>query len=276
MIGDQKTKDDGFVSVATKVPPHVAELLSILARMRGMEVYQLLQLLIHGFISYARAEQDVPTEFRNLYESLKFDTAWNKAFNFASPTVTNEVAQLLLVLQQRDPQGNINYGFGLKLISKPFMSDAHMTGSHPEIFERVCELCLGQKDYLDLRKVNTFLRSPSTLDTMRTMIDAQIIAHLDEMDKIELPGMGNYHDYGREIEYGNIYRRHQHRTPDSVAQQQTIRFDEEDATTTDTPDTRPYCEKADAYLADLEERARQEEADYQEGELGFRPFDQEY
>ena len=87
--------------------------------------------------------------------------------------------------------------------------------------------------------------------------------------------MGNYHDYGKVIEYGNRYRRHQHRTPDSVAQQQTIRFDEEDATTTDVP-PKPYGEKADAYLADLEERARQEEADYQEGELGFRPFDQEY
>ena len=44
MIGEQKTKDEGYVSVATKVPAHVAELLTILARMRGMEVYELLQL----------------------------------------------------------------------------------------------------------------------------------------------------------------------------------------------------------------------------------------
>ena len=34
-----KIKDDGYVSVATKVPKHVAELLSILAKQRGMEVY---------------------------------------------------------------------------------------------------------------------------------------------------------------------------------------------------------------------------------------------
>ena len=260
MIGKQKTKDEGFVTVATKVPPHVAELLNILARMRGMEVYQLLQLLVHGFISYAKAEQDVPTDLRNLYESLKFDTTWNKAFNFANPTATNEVAQLILVLQQRDTQGHINYGFGLKLISKPFMSEAHMTGSLSDIFERMCELCLGQKDYLDLRKVNMFLQSPSTLDTMRTMIDAQIIAHLDEMDKIELPGMGNYHDFGKEIEYGNIFKRKPHRTPDSLANsQQKIIFDDFDRETGEGTSYGTSTDPADAV----------EEA------IGGKPFDQE-
>ena len=39
---------------------------------------------------------------------------------------------------------------------------------------------------------------------------------------------------------------------------------------------RPYGEQADEYLADLEERARAEQADDLESEMGFRPFDQEW
>ena len=71
-------------------------------------------------------------------------------------------------------------------------------------------------------------------------------------------------------------KRKPHRTPDSLANsQQTIRFDDDDATTTDMPDRRPYGEKRDEYFRDLEDRARKESADEFERELGFRPFDQE-
>lgn len=49
----QKT-DEGYISIATKVPIWVADLLTILAKMRGMEVYELLQLLVNAFISAAK------------------------------------------------------------------------------------------------------------------------------------------------------------------------------------------------------------------------------
>ena len=73
MIGNQKQRDDGYISVATKVPPQVSELLNILANSRGMEVYELLQLLIHGFISYAKAEQSVPEELGRHTENTIID-----------------------------------------------------------------------------------------------------------------------------------------------------------------------------------------------------------
>jgi hypothetical protein len=53
-------------------------------------------------------------------------------------------------------------------------------------------------------------------------------------------------------------------------------FTDEDATTTDMPDERPYGEKADEYMKNLEEQAKAEEADDMEKGMGFKPFGQEW
>ena len=256
MIEEQKTKDEGYVNVSTKVPPYVEELLKILARMRGMKVYELLQLLINGFISYAKSDtMSVPDEFRHLYESLKMDAAWNQAYNFASPTARQDIAQMVLVLQQPGRKG-----FGMVMIDKPFMSDATITMSMSDIIERMLELALGQNDYFRLRQMNTELETFDPIETIRTMLDAQNIINISESDAAEMPGYGEHHDYGRAIEYGQKHKRVPHRTPDSLANSQQLRLFDPD---------KPYGEQADAYLRDLEERASIEE------ELGFKPFDQE-
>ena len=61
------------------------------------------------------------------------------------------------------------------------------------------------------------------------MCDAQLLAHLDESDRGELPQVGDFHDFGKQIQYGRKTKRKPHRTPDSVANsQQRIRFDDND------------------------------------------------
>lgn len=256
MIGEQKNREDGYVMVGCKVPPHVAELMNILADMRGMRVYELIQLLINGFISYAKAETSVPDEFRHLYESLKMDSAWNHAYNFASPTAQQDIAQLVLILQQPGRKG-----FGMAKIDKPFMSDARMTISEPDIVERVLELAMGFRDYTYLRQMVTYHNATSSLDMIRKMLAAQVILDIEDSNRNELPGMGNYHDFGRAIEYGQRTRQKKHRTPDSLANsQQKIIFDDYDR------------EVADYEAKGWEGSQRNTEND----EPPVRPFDQEW
>lgn len=207
--------------MATKVPPHVAELLNILAGMRGMEVYELLQLLINGFISYAKAETTVPDEFRHLYDSLKFDAAWTQAYNFASPTAQQDIAQMILILQQPGKTG-----FGLAMIDKPFISEARMTTSIPLIVGRILELSLGFRDFVELRSLVAYHEATDPLDMIRQMIVAQGILDIEDSNREELPGMGNHHEYGREIIYGQQYVRKHKKTPDTM--QQTIKFTDDD------------------------------------------------
>ena len=46
---------------------------------------------------------------------------------------------------------------------------------------------------------------------------------------MELPGYGEYHDFGKRIEYEKKFKRKPHRTPDSLANsQQRIVFDDFD------------------------------------------------
>lgn len=261
MIGEQKTKDEGYVSVATKVPSHVAELLTILARMRGMEVYELLQLLVNGFISYAKAETSVPDEFRHLYDSLKFDAAWTQAYNFASPTAQQDIAQMILILQQPGKTG-----FGLAMIDKPFISDARMTTSIPLMVSRILELSLGFRDFVELRQMVIYHGATDPLDMIRKMIVAQGILDIEDSDRQELPGYGTYHDYGKDVQYGNKFKRVPHRTPDSVAQQQTIQWNDADR------------EVADYEAKDWEGEQRQHEEPPEdiEKEMGFRPHGGEW
>lgn len=224
MIGKQDNKQDGFVNVSTKIPPNVSDLLNILAAMRGMEVYELLQLLIHGFISYAKAEQTVPDEFRHLYESLKFDAAWNQAYNFCSPSAQQDIAQMILILQQAGRKG-----FGLLMIDKPFMSEATVTRSVPAIYGRVSEVSLGTRDYLRMRRMHISLGTQSELETVRTMLDAQETINIEESDREEFPAMGDRAQNNRVYNYGQRMKTKQRRTPDGEAErQQRIIFTEED------------------------------------------------
>jgi hypothetical protein len=109
------------------------------------------------------------------------------------------------------------------------------------------------------------------------MIDAQSIIELEEENRIQMQGEAQFSESGRRIEYGKRTKAKHHRTPDGEAmRQQRIKFNDEDATTTDMPDERPYGEKADEYMKNLEEQARADESDDMEKEMGFKPFGQEW
>ena len=160
---------------------------------------------------------------RLLIDSLKLDVAFSKAFNFASPTATAEIAQMILILQQPGRKG-----FGLMMIDRPFMSDAVVTHCVDTILERVTEV--GMADlYKELRQIGVKLDSQSVRETLVLMCDSQQISILNGEDADEMPGMGNFHDFGKQVEYGKRYKRKPRRTPDSLANsQQRIVFDDYD------------------------------------------------
>ena len=216
MTENQKNKEDGWVMLNTKVPPHIGQLFDLLAEQRGMSSYELLQLLVNGFITAAKHDGPVTPELRLLLDSLKLDVAFNKAFSFANPTAQNEIAQLVLILQQPGRKG-----FGLMMIDRPFMGDAHTTYCVDSIIERVSEVGMGDI-YKELRQVGVELDTNSVRETLCLMCDAQKIANLRAMDEQEMPVMGDFHDFGKRIEFGNKMVRKPHRTPDSIAQQKIM------------------------------------------------------
>ena len=83
--------------------------------------------------------------------------------------------------------------------------------------------------YKELRQIGVAYETESLRETLTMMCDAQLIDHLNQMDADELPKVGDFHDFGKVIEYGNKSKRKPHRTPDSLANsQQRIIFDDFD------------------------------------------------
>ena len=151
-----------------------------------------------------------------------------------------------------------------------------MTLCVDDILERVVEVSM-KGLYRQLRQIGVSHESESIRETLTLLCDTQTIEDLNEQDRLELPDYGEYHDFGKRIEYEKKYKRKPHRTPDGEAmRQQRIVFTEEDATTTDMPDERPYGEKADEYMKNLERQANAEESGDMEKEMGFKPFGQEW
>lgn len=253
MIGEQINKES-YVNVSTKVPPYVAELLNILAKQRGMEVYELLQLLINGFITAAKADGPMSPELKTMIEAIQVDSSWQNAFSFTGISSTTEIEQAVLILRQRNFHGHPKDGYGIAMIDRPFCGGTKMTVCVDDILERVAEVSM-RGLYKNLRQIGVFLNTQSLRETLTLMCDAQIIQHLDEEFAEEMPGVGNFHDYGKAIEYGKKCKRKPHRTPDSLAnsKQQTIVFDDDDR-----------------------EQARAEAERDDENNVGFRPFTDEW
>ena len=233
MIGNQQQKDDGYVNVGTKVPPHVAELLNIIAASKGTDIYGLLQLFIQTIIRAAKCETALPPHLKLLMDMIGLDSDWNRAFSFASPSAQTDVAQIIMVLQQHDREGakgRPRKGFGLLMIDHPLIpgSKPRCTYCVDSIMERVAEVAMpGIKK--DIDEMGRRLRTHSLRETLTLMADAQLLLTLQDADRDELPQLGNYSDFGRVIEYRERAKALKHRTPDGEAnRQQRIMFDDFD------------------------------------------------
>ena len=206
MIGNQKQLEEGNTgTVSVKLHKWAIQLLDIIAESRehGTNANDLLKKCIEFIIETAKITGPVPPEMKTLIDMLKLDAAWHSAFNFGDVTATNDIAQVILILQQHDDEGNPMKGFGMVMIDKPYMPDAEptMTTCVDDILERVTELGT-PGNFRDLKKLEKHLGAESIRETLTIMSDAQLIDKLNEMDHDELPDLGNFTDFGRAIEYG--------------------------------------------------------------------------
>ena len=228
MIGDQiQINNDGTATVACKVPATWIPLLKLIAASRDAVINDLLKMCLHFIIETAKLTTEPSPEMRALLNMMRVDANWASMFNYVSNGQL-DVAQAILILQQ-SKDGKPREGFGMAMFNKPFMGEGYQTLSKDEILERVVEIAMGYDDYKHLRDIGEYLGTGSIRETLSHMIDAQLIHNLNESDSEELPGYGEFHDFGKMMKYGNKYVRKPRRTPDSLANsQQRIVFDDFD------------------------------------------------
>ena len=225
---NQNNKEN-YVLLQTKISPQQAELLDTICNALGVNTYQIFQMFFYTLCKASAPMHELSPEIRKLMTLMETDAGWAEAFNMANPERL-KVAQAVLILEQKDHKG-----FGAVMIDKPFMSDARMTECVDDILERVCEVTM-HGIYRRLRLFGARMDCKNLSDVLLTMIDAQTIMEMDEESKVEMKGEALYDYRGRPIKYGARTKAKQHRTPDSLAndqriKQQTIVFDDFDRET---------------------------------------------
>jgi hypothetical protein len=220
---------ENYALLQTKISPQQAELLDAICNALGVNTYQIFQMFFYTLCKASAPMHELSPEIRKLMTLMETDAGWAEAFNMANPERL-KVAQAVLILEQQDHKG-----FGAVMIDKPFMSDARMTECVDDILERVCEVTM-HGIYRRLRLMGARMDCKNLSDVLLTMIDAQTIHDMDEESKVEMKGEALYDYRGRPIKYGARTKAKQHRTPDSLAndqriKQQTIVFDDFDRET---------------------------------------------
>lgn len=221
MIGEFQKQQDGTYTVSVKMSAQQVELLNAICNALGVNSYQIFQMFFYVLCKASSPMHELSPEIRKLMTFMETDAGWAEAFNMANPSKL-DVAQAILILQQKDKRG-----FGAVMIDRPFMDKARMTECVDDILERVTEVTM-HGIYRRLRLMGGQLGCNNLSDVLLTMIDAQTVIELEEESKVEMKGEAQYDIRGRRIEYGKRTKVKQHRTPDSLARDQRIKFDDDD------------------------------------------------
>lgn len=231
-IGKQKqAKERNMVNISTKVTPEEAELLNIICETRHVSTYDFLRLVIQTVIEAAKIYPKVSPTMRLLLDMLKIDQSWNNAYQFANFKSQQDIAQIILILQQHDSHQSRN-GFGMVMIDKPYMGDtARQTVCVDDILERVTEVSM-RGLYRELQRIGANHDCNSMRETLTLLCDAQLLEDMNEADRQELPqvDMSN-NEWGLHMEYGSKTVSRHEKTIHKYDRLPTIRFCDSDRDT---------------------------------------------
>jgi hypothetical protein len=152
---------------------------------------------------------------------------WADALNLADPTVHKEVCQAVYIFQDggdpSQPDKQRKHGFRCKMVNKPFMGLWTEDSNVMHIFERIFCVCMPEL-YLKLVRARILLEADSVSEVINMLADAEVIMQLNNEYRKEFEDAART-DGGKSYAYGRKTKSVQHRTPDSLAQDQRIKFD---------------------------------------------------
>lgn len=243
---DNKNKEqDKFEPMGTKIDPAMAVVWNAVCQALGTDTYHLLQQFIYAMIRMASDAHAKTPEVEKLMTLLDSDAAWQNAINLCAPKGKLSISQMILIVEDEEKEG-----FAMTMLNKPFFNDCVQIDNANMIIERVLEVGF-RRIYKKIREMGKKHDCKWFADTLLLMLDAQDILEIEESEREEMIGQAMFNDYGRPIEYGKKTKGYKHRTPDSLAQQHRIVFDDFDRETG----------------RDLGETV--------ESKIGVKPFDQE-
>lgn len=220
---ETKLPDERYVPLATKVSRHAAEQLARIAKKKNMTIYELIQMVCDTLIRYMDDRHNLSAEMERAMSIFEHMVGWADALNLADPTLNREVSQAVYILQDGDGKKR---GFRAAMVTKPFFGIWDETENVQVIFERIFNVCLPEL-YMKLFRAKIILECNSVTEVINLLCDAEVIARMDDENRREFEGVART-EGGKAYQYGARTKAHGHRTPDSVAMDQRIKFDNDD------------------------------------------------
>ena len=225
--------DEKYKNVSSKLSKYSIERLTRIAQKKHISIYQLIQMVCDTIIRYMDDRHNLSEEIERAMAIFEHMTGWADALNLADPTVQKEVAQAVYIFQDADGEKR---GFRAKMVDKPFCGIWTETDNVMDIFERIFNICMPEL-YMKLFRARIILGCERVSEVINMLADAEVTMHLNGELRQEFEDAARM-DNGKGYGYGQKTKGLQHRTPDSVSedqryQQTHIVFDDDDATTTD-------------------------------------------
>lgn len=225
--------DEKYKNVSSKLSKYSIERLTRIAQKKHISIYQLIQMVCDTIIRYMDDRHNLSEEIERAMAIFEHMTGWPDALNLADPTVQKEVAQAVYIFQDADGEKR---GFRAKMVDKPFCGIWTETDNVMDIFERIFNICMPEL-YMKLFRARIILGCERVSEVINMLADAEVTMHLNGELRQEFEDAARM-DNGKGYGYGQKTKGLQHRTPDSVSedqryQQMHIVFDDDDATTTD-------------------------------------------
>lgn len=241
MIEQKQVQEGGHATFSVKVTKDMYDLVNILCEglQHGTNGNDLFRMFIQSFIEAAKHDGPISPDMKHFLNLLKMEPGWHKAFNFADVTAQTEVAQIILILQQKGKNGH-----GLTMIDSPWMGEPTQTMCVDDILERVIKVSMPTL-HKRLKNVGKRLLCNTIRETL-TLLSEYMNDSLDkEEEQSEMPGYGMYHDFGRAIEYGQRTKRVKHQSPDLFLQQE-LNFEQNEERERDSQEASEWLKSEDA------------------------------
>jgi hypothetical protein len=207
-----------FKVISTKISPDTAEQLDAICEAMKVDTYHIFQWFVQALVRMASPMHQLSPDIQKLMAVLESSISWQQAFNICAPNKQLDIAQMVLILQDKDKKG-----FGTVMLDKPFMDRCKQTESVDDILERTIEVCMPGV-YRRLRALAVDMDCHSLSELLITLIDEQSRANLDRDNIEQMQGQNDFTDYGKQIAYGKKTKSTHRRTLDMYDKQQTIVF----------------------------------------------------
>lgn len=215
---------DKYKVVATKVRPEVKRRIAKICAARGINEYQMLQMMCDCIVRYMDDQHNLTPEMEQAMAIFEHLDGWQNAFNLADPTLTPTISEATYYLADHPRR---KQGVRAVHVSHPFMGDWQQTENLQQILERTINLLCPER-YKRLRRLAVDMDCRSLLELFDRLIDH----HSNDLDTAEYRKTfedADRHEYGKVIAFGQRTRRHPHKDINNFEQrQQTIHFDPAD------------------------------------------------